>query len=150
MITIEKTRTDGPVQVPAREGLAPVETGVELHFPAGLLGFEASKHFRLVSDDDLGAYQWMKGLDGEHAFLVIPPGYVVENYNVEISDEDQELLGIKNPDDAVVLNIATWHPDETVTVNLKGPIIYNKDTLQARQVIPLNAPDLTLAHPMGN
>ena len=79
MITIEKTRTDGPVQVPAREGLAPVETGVELHFPAGLLGFEASKHFRLVSDDDLGAYQWMKGLDAEHAFLVIPPGYVVEN-----------------------------------------------------------------------
>ena len=150
MITIEKTRTDGPVHVPAREGIAPVETGVELHFPAGLLGFEANQHFRLIRDADLEPYQWMKGLDAEHAFLVIPPGYVAENYNIEISDEDQELLGIKNPDDALVLNIATWHPDETVTINLKGPIVYNKATMQARQVIPLNAPDLSLAHPMGN
>ncbi|MBL67980.1 MAG: flagellar assembly protein FliW [Verrucomicrobiales bacterium] len=150
MITIEKKRTEGPVQSPAREGLAPEETGLELHFPAGLLGFEASQHFRLIRDEDLEPYQWMKGLDGEQAFLVIPPGFVVENYNVEISDEDQELLGLENPEDAMVLNIATWHTDETVTVNLKGPIIYNKVTSQARQVIPLNAPDLTLAHPMGN
>jgi flagellar assembly factor FliW len=150
MITIEKTRTEGPVQVPDREGLAPAETGVELHFPAGLLGFEANEHFRLIRDEDLEPYQWMKGLDDEQAFLVIPPGYVVDNYNIEISDEDQALLNLKNPDDAMVLNIATWHPDETVTINLKGPIVYNKDTLQARQVIPLNALDLSLAHPMGN
>ena len=150
MITIEQNQTEGPVQVPAREGLAPVETGVELHFPAGLLGFEANQHFRLIRDTDLEPYQWMKGLDAEHAFLVIPPGYVVENYNIEISDEDQELLGMNKPDDALVVNIATWHPDESVTINLKGPIVYNKETLQARQVIPLNAPDLSLAHPMGN
>jgi flagellar assembly factor FliW len=150
MITIEKTRTDGPVQAPDREGLAPADTGLEIHFLTGLLGFEACKHFRLIRDEDLEPYQWMKGLDDEQAFLVIPPGYVVDNYNIEISDEDQKLLGLKNTDDAMVLNIATWHPDETVTINLKGPIVYHKETLQARQVIPLNAPDLSLAHPMGN
>jgi len=50
----------------------------------------------------------------------------------------------------VVLNIATYHPDETVTVNLKGPIVYNQVTKAARQVVPRNAADLSLAHPVGN
>ena len=45
---------------------------------------------------------------------------------------------------------ATWHPDESVTVNLKDPIIYNEKTRQARQVVPKKAAELSLAHPMGN
>ena len=150
MITIEKTRTDGPVLSPGRDETPTEKVGIELHFPSGLLGFENGNHFRLISDSDLEPYQWMKGLDDEQAFLVLPPSYAVENYAIELSDEDEEIIGLKSPDDAVVLNIATWHPDETVTINLKGPIIYNKETLLARQVIPLNAPDLSLAHPMGN
>tara|TARA_Y100000588_G_scaffold390084_1_gene494526 strand:- start:587 stop:1039 length:453 start_codon:yes stop_codon:yes gene_type:complete len=150
MITIEKTRTEGPVLPAGREKQPTEEVGLELHFPNGLLGFEASQHFRLITDPELEPFQWMKALDGEQSFLVLPPSFAVENYSIELSDEDQELIGLKSPDDAVVVNIATWHPDETVTVNLKGPIVYNKETQLARQVIPLNAPDLSLAHPMGN
>ena len=36
--------------------------------------------------------------------------------------------------------IATYHPNETVTINLKGPIIFNQQTGEARQIVPLNAP----------
>ncbi len=151
MITIEKSRTEGAIQLATRgEVQLPPQTEVELHFPAGLLGFEKNKFFRLLSDPDLEPYKWMKGRDAEQSFLVIPPSFAVENYTIEISDEDQQLLGLRSQDDAVVLNIATWHPDETVTVNLKGPIIYNKQNGLARQVIPLNAPSLSLAYPMGN
>ena len=75
---------------------------------------------------------------------------MVENYNIDLADEDVALLGLENPEDAVVLNIATYHPDETVTVNLKGPIVYNQVTKAARQVVPRNAADLSLAHPVGN
>ena len=64
--------------------------------------------------------------------------------------EHVALLGLDNPEDAVVLNIATYHADERVTVNLKGPIVYNKATQTARQIVPRNASDLPLAHPMGN
>ncbi len=151
MITIEKTRTDRVAHVAGRgEVHLPTQAEVDLHFPAGLLGFEKNKFFRLLSDADLEPYKWMKGRDAEQSFLVIPPSYAVENYLIEISDEDQQLLGLRSSDDAVVLNIATWHPDETVTINLKGPIVFNKATGVARQVIPLNAPSLSLAYPMGN
>jgi len=52
--------------------------------------------------------------------------------------------------DAGILCIATYHPNEAVTINLKGPIVYHKKTGHARQVVPLNAASLSLSHPMGN
>lgn len=149
MLTIEKNRTEnGESQNPAPEALT--QEVLELQFPSGLLGFESHKDYQLISDPDLKPYVWLKGKDAAHTFLVIPPSYVVENYSIELADEDVNFIGLENPAHAVVLNIATWHPDESVTVNLKGPIIYNEKTRQARQVVPKNAAELSLAHPMGN
>jgi flagellar assembly factor FliW len=146
MLTIENKRTETS---PPAEAKA-VETGTELYFPSGLLGFEMNKQFELITDPELSPYQWLKGTDADQSFLVIPPSYVVENYSIDLADEDVALLGLENPDDAVVLNIATYHADETVTVNLKGPLVYNTTTKAARQIVPRNAADLSLAHPMGN
>ena len=146
MLTIENKRTETSPSAEAKT----VETGTELYFPSGLLGFEMNKQFELITDPELSPYQWLKGTDADQSFLVIPPSYVVENYNIDLADEDVALLGLENPDDAVVLNIATYHVDETVTVNLKGPLVYNTSTKIARQVVPRNAADLSLAHPMGN
>ncbi len=124
--------------------------GVPLHFTGGLLGFETNKQFELISDDELKPFQWLKGMDADQSFLVIPPAFVVVNYSVEISDDDVALLGIRSPEDARVICIATYHPNETVTVNLKGPIIFNQQTGEARQIVPLNATELSISHPMGN
>ena len=146
MLTIENKRTETGSPTDAKA----VETGSELYFASGLLGFELNKQFELITDPELSPYQWLKGMDADQSFLVIPPSYVVENYSIDLADEDVALLGLENPDDAVVLNIATYHVDETVTVNLKGPIVYNTVTKAARQVVPRNAADLSLAHPMGN
>ena len=146
MLTIENKRTETGSPTDAKA----VETGSELYFASGLLGFELNKQFELITDPELSPYQWLKGMDADQSFLVIPPSYVVENYSIDLADEDVALLGLENPDDAVVLNIATYHVDETVTVNLKGPLVYNTTTKAARQVVPRNAADLSLAHPMGN
>ena len=124
--------------------------GVPLHFTGGLLGFEANKQFELISDDELNPFQWLKGLDADQSFLVIPPAFAVGNYSVEIADDDVALLGIQSPEDARVICIATYHPNETVTINLKGPIIFNQQTGEARQIVALNAAELSLCHPMGN
>jgi len=146
MLTIENKRTDTGTLTEAKA----VEKGAELYFASGLLGFEMNKQFELITDPELSPYQWLKGMDADQSFLVIPPSYVVENYSIDLADEDVALLGLENPNDAVVLNIATYHVDETVTVNLKGPIVYNTNTKAARQIVPRNAADLSLAHPMGN
>ena len=146
MLTIENKRTD----IEPLTDASTVVKGAELYFASGLLGFERNKLFELITDAELAPYQWLRGKDADQSFLVIPPGYVVEHYSIELADEDVALLGLKNSEDSVVLNIATYHPDETVTVNLKGPIVYNKSTQKARQVVPRNAAELSLAHPVWN
>ena len=146
MLTIENKSIEVAPQAEASAEIS----GLDLYFASGLLGFELNKDFELITDPELAPYQWLRGKDADQSFLVIPPSYVVEHYSIELADEDVALIGLENSEDGVVLNIATYHADETVTVNLKGPIVYNKSTQKARQVVPRNAAELSLAHPMGN
>ena len=147
MLTIEHKQQEAQSKTAEVSELKP---GIQLYFETGLLGFEANKKFEVILDEELHPYQWLKGLDADQSFLVIPPSLAVGNYGVEIADDDVVLLDLKNPSDAGILCIATYHPNETVTINLKGPIVYHKETGHARQVVPLNAASLSLSHPMGN
>ncbi len=147
MLTIEHKQQEAESRTTEAPEIRP---GVPLHFASGLLGFEANKDFELISDEELNPYQWLKGTDADQSFLVIPPSFAVENYSVELAEDDVVMLELSDQADAVVLCIATYHPNESVTINLKGPIVYNKKTLQGKQIVPLNAADLSLAHPMGN
>ncbi|MBI4662333.1 MAG: flagellar assembly protein FliW [Verrucomicrobia bacterium] len=145
MLTIEQTRVE--------EKIIPLftETTIDLRLPCGLLGFEQIKNYKLHAFADIHPFLWLEAQDGNGlCFLVVPPPFVVESYLIELSDEDVGFLGLNEPDDAVVLNIATFHPDGSITVNLKGPIIYNRDSLVARQVVPKNASALSIKHPLGN
>jgi flagellar assembly factor FliW len=145
MLTIQQNR--------AEEKVIPVfsEAALEVRFPCGLLGFEQVKQYKLHAFPDLHPFLWLEGQDGNGlCFLVVPPSYVVEYYQIELSDEDVNFLGLEEPEDGVVLNVATFHPDGSITVNLKGPLIYNRNTLVARQVVPKNAATLSIKHPLGN
>ena len=145
MLTIQHNRVE--------EKIIPLftETAVDLRFPCGLLGFEQVKQYKLHAFPDLHPFLWLEAQDGNGlCFLVVPPSYVVEFYSIELSDEDVGFLGLSEPDDALVLNVATFHPDASITVNLKGPIVYNRHTFVARQVVPKNAAALSIKHPLGN
>ena len=66
-------------------------------------------------------------------FLVFP------DYQPELSDEDVAFLGLKSSDEASIFNIVTLRGRGSATINLKGPIVINRRTLVAKQVIPVNA-----------
>jgi flagellar assembly factor FliW len=73
---------------------------------------------------------------------------VAPEYAPDLSEQDVDFLGIKNADDAIVLNIVTIHASGEATVNLKGPIILNRYTLVGKQVIPTNVQSFSLRHPI--
>lgn len=75
--------------------------------------------------------------------------YVSDDYHPEIDDAEAAALGIKSPIEMLVLNIVTLHEDGSVTVNLKGPIVINRKTLWAKQMLPANAAELSLRHPLN-
>lgn len=133
------------------EILPPLSALGSLQFSEGLLGFEDFRRAELVSLADAGPYCWLKFEGGsQRGFLVVQPSCVAAPYRIEIGAKECSDLGLNRPSDAEVLNIVTLRPDGTLTINLKGPIVYNKITREARQVVPLNASELPVNFPIGN
>jgi flagellar assembly factor FliW len=135
-------------------GLAPTLEKVILEFATGLPGFPEDHRFVL---EDLGSglepFCRMRSIEHpEICFTVVPPGVLVPDYTVEIDIESVERLGLSTADDAVILAIVTLAmAPEPPKMNLLGPIVVNRHTRAAAQVVqhgssygvavPLVAPD---------
>lgn len=121
---------------------------LRVQLPLGLLGFERIKNYSLITKPDQEPFQWLSVPEGEDlAFLVVPPCFVMPDYAPDLSDEDVDFLEIRNPNDALVLNIVTLKPDGSATVNLKGPIVINRHTMIGKQVV-LNQSAYPIKHPI--
>ena len=131
------------------QDVQPTSEGGVIQMPGGLLGFEHVRNFVLLGSREEAPFLWLQMVDDPSlAFLVVEPGYVTDDYQPEVSDAEVEVIGLANAEDAWVLNIVTVHGDGHATVNLRGPILINRHTLVAKQVIPLNANQYDLQHPL--
>lgn len=131
---------------PQTEFIAPENT---VHLPLGLLGFEKVKKFVLLANPDEAPFAWLQMLSTPgFAFLVVPASDVLPIYAPDISPDDVSFLGLTEPSDAILYNIVTLRGDDEATVNLKGPVVMNRFTMVAKQVIPLNAAEYTSQHPL--
>ena len=120
-----------------------------IEMPLGLLGFEEVKKFVLLSTPGEEPFQWFQVFnDPCLAFLVISPFEVLKEYQPDLSPADVEFLGLKDPADALLINIVTLRANGTATVNLKGPIVLNRHDLRGKQCILTNAADYALQHPL--
>ena len=81
-------------------------------------------------------------------FLAIEPHDIVPNYVLELNDLDAEHLGLASAADAQILNIVTVHTTEPyfVTANLIGPLVINRRTRDARQLILINSDEYSTRH----
>ena len=118
-----------------------------VHLPLGLLGFEQIKKYVLLSEPGDAPFHWLQVLDDPRlAFLVLSPFEVVPDYAPDIDEEVVHFLQLSSPQDALVFNIVTLHPEGHATINLKGPIILNRHTLIGKQVVPTNAANFPLQY----
>ncbi len=120
-----------------------------IRMPLGLLGFEHCKSFNLGARPLEEPFLWLQSAgELKVSFLVMSPFVVLPDYRPDIPDEDAQFLGLATAEDALIFNVVTVRGPQQATVNLKGPIVLNRRTLVAKQVIPLNAPDYSVAHPL--
>ena len=122
-----------------------------LTFAAGLVGFPHHHRGEVFHIAEQLPFQWLRlhGPDPLH-FVVIDPAGLVPDYNPELFDDDAAALGIASSADALVLNIVTVLGKEpaTATVNLVGPVIINRHTGAARQVVIANHTRYQARHPL--
>lgn len=136
------------VEIAEQERLQVKQENV-IQMPLGLLGFEHIKKYVLLANPEEAPFMWLQMLDNANqGFVVVPPSSVLPNYAPDISSQDVEFLGIRAATEALVLNIVTVRGGEA-TVNLKGPIVVNRNTLVAKQCIPVNVTNFSLLQPLA-
>src|SRR3954454_20921021 len=98
-------------------------------------GFPAHREFVLVRLNDEGLlYAFTSIEDPELRFLVAPPEPFFPDYAPEIENDVLAALNTKDPDRLLVMVVITAGVDET-TANLFAPIIVDRDTRRAMQVV---------------
>lgn len=122
---------------------------LQIQIPTGLLGFEQVKGYLLMAPPQDAPFLWLQMTsDPFHSFLAVSPFVVLPDYQPDIASEDIESLGMESPEDALLLSIVTLREKGMASINLKGPIVINRHSLIAKQVIPVNAATYSSQHPL--
>ena len=107
----------------------------------GMIGFPELTHFALIFDeakkDKEFKIMWLQSMDdGNVAFPVTDPIYLLEDYNPTVNAEIIAPLGEMTEDNTYILVTVTVPKKvEDFSVNLKAPIIINLTTNRGAQVI---------------
>jgi flagellar assembly factor FliW len=123
---------------------------LDLSFPNGIVGFPEHRRGEIFHFVDQLPFQWLRlhGPTPLH-FVVIDPAGLLPDYTPELFDDDANALGITEASDALLFNIVTVRDQSsTATVNLVGPIIVNRHTGVARQVVVANHALYSARHPL--
>ena len=130
-----------------RFGRLEIDVSQVLHFPEGMLGFEDSRDYGRFAHAPGSPFYWLQSMtEPQLAFVAINPFEAFPTYDVEISDFDVAQLGLESPDDVEILAIVTF-AKQACTVNLVGPVVMNRRTHVAKQVV-LTDPRYGTRHPL--
>lgn len=121
----------------AKFGEVAVGRDETLAFPHGLPGFERCKRYGLIALEEESPFLRLLSMDNPSVgFVLINPLLIWPEYDPQIGKEDLEGLEIASAEELAVYCIVTLSPvPQQVTANLKGPILINTRTQQARQMI---------------
>jgi len=98
-------------------------------------GFPAHREFVLVRLNDDGLlYAFTSIQDPELRFLVAPPEPFFPDYAPEIENEVFSALNTRDTDRLLLLTVITAGVEET-TANLLAPIVVDRDSMRAMQVV---------------
>ena len=119
-----------------------------LDFQEGILGFEDIHKFGIINNEDPESpFSWMQAIEKpELAFALVDPFAIKKDYDFELKDVDAGTLGIEDPTQVAVFAIVVV-PEDTrkISMNLKAPIIVNKENKRAAQII-LDSEKYTVRH----
>jgi len=110
-----------------------------IYFPEGIIGFEGIRYYYII-DSNEGPFYWLqaKGYP-ELAFLLIDPRLFMKNYNLCVRELDLKSLNYEKREDLIDFAIVTIPENPSmISANLLGPIVINKRTRVAKQVISEN------------
>ena len=126
--------------IQSRFGDIEYDPAAVLHFPQGLIGFEALRDFIVMPNEKDGPLFWIQSIEDEQVALVLTdPTNFFPSYMVEPEEHERDILGIGEDESCHALVVVTVHPDHLITLNLAAPILFASSTNKAMQVILENS-----------
>jgi flagellar assembly factor FliW len=120
------------------KALGTIEIGEKqkVFFPQGLFGFETLQDYALLDAAQPPFFYLQSIKQVELAFVLINPFIFRPDFEIDTDDAELAMIGIDKPEQALVFSIVTIpEDDKPMTANLQGPIVMNRDTRNAKQVI---------------
>lgn len=120
-----------------------------INFPSGLPGLEDFRDFIILEVGETKPIYWLQSIEDKHISLpVIITFEILDDYNIDIRDNDLEDLQFESKNDLLIMNVVVIPQDiKDMTVNLAAPIIINAKHGIAKQII-IDAGELSIRHPI--
>lgn len=109
-----------------------------IRFEEGLYGFDVMRNFILIPNpEEELPFFYLQSIEDENLlFVITDPFLFIDTYDFELSDKITEDLDIVSIEDVSIVNLVVIHEKvEETTINLKSPLIINRSTRKAKQVI---------------
>ncbi len=109
----------------------PVNQETVLNFPRGLVGFEDKQRFSIFHEEGKPTVFWLQSLDDPQlSFSIVPPDAIDVAYEIELSDEENQLLQLARPEDALVVVIlyreaAGEDGKNRISASTRSPLVIN-------------------------
>lgn len=118
-----------------RFGSIAIEPGDVIEFPSGILGLDGCLKWVLLADAQNDALGWLQSTTREDvALAVVSPKRFAPDYQARVSRSELSPLGLTDMQDAHVL-VVVGKDAQTITLNLKAPLIFNLQRRLGRQVV---------------
>lgn len=119
-----------------RFGTIEIDPEQIIEFPDGILGFEEYHRYVVFESSD-HIFSFLQSVEVPWlSFVVIMPELLRSDYYVDLEPQLVKELGFEDPEEGKVFVIVTVPEDVTeMTANLQAPIVINRETRLAKQVI---------------
>ena len=120
-----------------------------INFPQGLPGFEELSSFIILEVPQTKPIYWLQSTEDKYIALpVILSFEILDDYYIDIRENELEELRVESQNDLLVMNVVVIPEKiENMTVNLAAPIIINAVRGYGKQII-IDAKTLPIRWPV--
>ena len=121
-----------------RFGELEIEEKDVIRFADGIPALEDEHEFVVLPYEEGTPYMFLQSMmTPELAFLMTDPFVFFPDYSFELDDENMEKLAINSMDDVLVCTLISVPRSGVadMTTNLLAPVVINRHTMQARQIV---------------